>query len=147
MGRHGMTLRGESERGPLRGTALASVILLLAATGCASTGSTEDGPSERRDVITRQEMVEADVSNLYDVVQRLRPEWLRRQQRSFSRDTRIVVVENNSVLGDAEMLRQISPDGVRELRFMDGDTAAATLVGARQGFVEGAIIIERGPSS
>lgn len=124
------------------GTVLALAALLVAA-GCASTGSTEDADSERRDVLTRDQIVSVEVSNLMDVVRRLRPEWLRVQQRSFSGDSRVVVIENGTVIGGVGVLRNYSPDGVEELRFLDGDTAAATLVGSRDGFIEGAIVIER----
>lgn len=123
---------------------LAAAAFLL--VGCASTGSgsgDDDDSSRRSDVITRAEMVDADVSTLYEVVDRLRPQWLNVRQRSFSRETEILVVQNNTVIGDVEMLRQMGLSGVTELRYLDGDTAAATLVGARAGFVEGAIVIER----
>lgn len=88
--------------------------------------------------------MEIDVANLYQVIERLRPRWLITRSRSFSGGTDILVVQNNSVIGDVEILRQMDPVGVTELRYMDGDTAAATLVGGRSGFVEGAIVIERG---
>lgn len=118
----------------------------LALVGCASTGGAgeDEGPSRQSDVISQEELAELDVSTLYEVVDRLRPRWLITRQRSFSRETEILVVQNNSVIGDVEILRQMDPVGVTELRYMDGDTAAATLVGGRSGFVEGAIVIERG---
>lgn len=118
----------------------------LALAGCASTGGTgEDEDSSRRsDVISQEELAEIDVANLYQVVERLRPRWLITRSRSFSGGTEILVVQNNSVIGDVEILRQMDPVGITELRYMDGDTAAATLVGGRSGFVEGAIVIERG---
>lgn len=117
--------------------------LLAAASGCASTGSTEDGPSERRDVLTHEQIMEAQVSNVLDVVRRLRPEWLRVRPRGLSEDSRVIVVENGTVIGGVEQLRHYTPGGVEELRYMDGDTAAATLVGGREGFIEGAIVVER----
>lgn len=124
------------------GMALA-VAFLVAAGGCASTGPTEDGDNERRDVLTHEQIVAVEVSNLLDVVRRLRPEWLRVQQRSFSGDSRVVVIENGTVLGGVGVLREFTPDGVEQLKFLDGDTAAATLVGSRDGFIEGAIVVER----
>lgn len=132
-------------RGRWRASLCAALAASLVLVGCASTGgsSGNDGPSQRSDLITLEEIERADVSTLYEVVERLRPQWLRSQQRSFSRETQILVIQNNSVLGEVELLRQMGPDGVMELRYLDGDTAAATLVGARQGFVEGAIVIDR----
>lgn len=116
---------------------------MLAMTGCA-TGGTGGGGESSRDVITRQEIQEADVSNLYEVVRRLRPTWLRVRNKSMSKQTEIVVVRDGTVIGNVEALRDIGRDGIAEMRFLDGETAAATLVGARSGYVAGAIVIERG---
>lgn len=128
----------------LPGVLMVVTLAVMLGTGCASTGSSGEESSDRPDRLSRDQIASVDVSNLYDVVQRLRPRWLRTQQRSFSRETRIVVVQNGTVIGEIGILRNMSPSGVTELRYMDGDTAAATLVGARSGFIEGAIIIERG---
>lgn len=131
-----------------RGSVSALCLALAAAVafaGCASTGGGgDDDESRRSDVISQQEIASANVSTLYELVDRLRPRWLTLRQRSFSRETQILVVRNNSVIGEVDVLRQMDPTGVTELRYMDGDTAAATLVGARSGYVEGAIVIERG---
>lgn len=129
-------------------TAAVSLVtgLLVVALGCATTGSTS-GDSQSRDVITRDEIMEADVSNLYQVVQRLRPQWLRTRSRSLERESEIVVVRDGTVIGNVETLRELGRDGIERLRWMDGETAAATLVGARSGFVEGAIVVERGTGS
>lgn len=144
-----MTRRASSTSRPVRrgALALATAAILIVGGACASTGGTEDGPSERRDVLTHQQIVSAEASNALEAVRRLRPEWLRVQQRSFSGGTRVVVIENGTVLGGVEQLRQFTPSSVQELRFVDGDRAAATLVGGREGFIEGAIVVERGSDS
>lgn len=120
--------------------------LALGAPGCATTGST-GGESGSSDVITRDEIVETDVSNLYQVVQRLRPGWLQIQSRSMERESEILVIRDGTVIGDVQTLRELGRDGIQQLRWMDGETAAATLVGARSGYVEGAIVVERGSGS
>lgn len=120
--------------------------LALGALGCATTGST-NGDSGSRDVITRSEIMETDVSNLYQVVERLRPQWLQIQARSMERESEIVVIRDGTVIGNVETLRDLGRDGIQQLRWMDGETAAATLVGARSGYVEGAIVVERGSGS
>lgn len=130
-----------SYRGTLAGCMLMGALLVM--TGCATAGAGGGGESSR-DVITRQEIQETDVSNLYEVVRRLRPTWLRVRNKSFSKQTEIVVVRDGTVIGNVEALRDIGRDGINEIRFMDGETAAATLVGARSGYVAGAIVIERG---
>lgn len=117
--------------------------IVVAAVGCATTGSTGDD-GEQQDVITRAEIMDTDVSNLYEVVSRLRPQWLQRRSRSLSKESEILVIRDGTVIGNVETLRELGRDGIEQLRWMDGETAAATLVGARSGFVEGAIVIERG---
>lgn len=127
--------------------AAAGIALLLALGGCASTGSTAE-TTERRDVLTSEQIMSAEVSNLYDVVRRLRPEWLRTKGQGgtgrLSGETRIVVIQNNTVVGGVETLRDFSPEGVQRLRYTEGETAAATLVGGEPGIIEGAIIVEIG---
>lgn len=142
-GRWGLGLAG--------GAALGA--LLLATSGCATTGGTNDDSGDRSE-LTREAIMEVGVYNLYDVVQRLRPEWLtvtggesgRRSPslggESWSPERKIVVVRNGSRIGDAEMLRQLAPENVQRMRYVDGEMAASTLVGTRGGTVEGAIVIE-----
>lgn len=122
--------------------------LLVGLAGCASSG-TGSGSSGQRDVLTREQIMSAEATNLYDVVQRKRPEWLRTKGRPdaggrFSGETRIVVVQGGSVIGGVRTLREFSPEGVKRLRYMEDDTAATTLVGGQSGFIEGAIIVEIG---
>lgn len=123
-------------------------LALLLATGCASTGGTADRPREERNVLTREEIASVDVSNLYDVVQRLRPGWLRTKgagERSSGvySETRILVARRSTVLGGPGVLREISPDGVTGLRYHPGNTAGVSPVGSRTGRIEGVISIER----
>lgn len=125
---------------------VSAAALLVVVAGCATTGRS-GGDGQSRDVITRQEIMDADVSNLYQVVKRLRPEWFRVRSRSLSKKSEILVIRDGTVIGNVETLREIGRDGIEELRYLDGDTAAATLVGAREGFVEGAIVIERAGGS
>lgn len=122
--------------------------VVVGLAGCASSG-TGSGSSGQRDVLTREEIMSAEASNLYDVVQRKRPEWLRTRGQPdaggrFSGQTRIVVVQGGSVIGGVRTLREFSPEGIKRLRYTDDETAAVTLVGGQSGFIEGAIIVEIG---
>ena len=84
------------------------LVAVLVVAGCASAGS---GPRPRQDVITAQEIEAARVSNLYELVQRLRPRWLElRSPQSFTSMTQIVVFQGQSYLGGIEMLRQFGND-------------------------------------
>lgn len=130
----------------VRSRLLMTALFAMLATGCASTaGSSADG--RRSDLLTRDEILGAEVTNLYDVVQRLRPRWLSvRGTRSLNMETAIVVFQNDMHLGPAAALRELSPDLAYEISYIDGARASATLPGITSGqHVEGAIIVRTGP--
>lgn len=123
-------------------------VALLAAGalwGCASTKPATQGT--RSDVITRDEIMNAGAINLYEVVRRLRPQWINvRAPQSFSLETEIVVYQNEMLLGGPDALKQIGPELAYELRWMDGARATATLPGLSAGrHVQGAIIVSTKP--
>lgn len=100
-------------------------------------------PRRRRDVITRAEIAQSGASNLYDVVQRLRPGWLRGGAASnlSGGGQGYAVYQNNTALGGLEALRQLSAEYAEELRFLDGSTATNTLPGLSGRRVAGAIVV------
>lgn len=112
----------------------------LVVTACASSGGST--PSVRQDVITGEEIENARVSDLYELVQRLRPRWLElRSPQSFNTRTEVVVYQGQTYLGGVEMLRQIGKEAAVRLIYLDGPTASATLPGLTTRQVEGAIVI------
>ena len=118
------------------------VALGLAAVlgGCASTGSTS--MRSRSDVLTREEIMSVPVGNLYEVVQRLRPRWLNvRSSGVGALSTTIAVYQDQVRLGDLEILRQIPPQGVESLRYLDRSTAQMSLPGNWTPGMVGAIVI------
>lgn len=125
-----------------------ALALLLGLGGCASTG-TGSGSSGQRDVLTQEQILSAEASNLYEVVQRKRPEWLLTKGVAdgggrFSGQTGIVVVQNGTIIGGVQTLREFSSDGTRRLRYTEDETAALSTVGGRPGFIEAVIIVELG---
>jgi len=124
-----------------------SLMASLLAAGCAST---RGGERSRSDLLTREEIMGVQgATNLYDVVQRLRPRWLRprAQERSFSMETGIVVYQDQAYLGNESALRQFGPSAAYQLRYLDGPTASATLTGLPAQFVAAAIIISTRPQA
>lgn len=109
--------------------------------GCASSGGGASG--ERLDVLTAEQMAEVEATNLYDIIQRLRPQWLRVRDVGANQGRSILVVRGGTVLGGVEVLRNTGAEGILELRHRDGDTEGARLVGSRDGFVESVIEIVR----
>jgi hypothetical protein len=127
----------------------AAIWVLLLATaalqGCAGTKAATEGT--RSDLITREEIMGAGAVNLYEVVRRLRPQWINvRAARSFTMETEIVVFQNDMLLGGPDALKQIGPELAYELRWLDGIRAASVLPGLSSGrHVEGAIIVSTRP--
>jgi hypothetical protein len=121
----------------------AALLLILGVAACAPA-TTSSGSDQS--VLTRDEIMGAEVTNLYDVVHRLRPRWLNvRGQRSFGQaalNTEVVVFQNQTMLGGIDVLREMSPDIAMRMRYLDGATATASLSGLGSRHVEGAIIIE-----
>ena len=117
----------------------------LASTGCAAAGEggTAESPRANRNVITQEEIAASGASNLYDVVQRLRPQWLRAGATTSwaGGGGAVVVYQNNTQLGDVDALRSLTPGFAASIRFMDGTTASNTLPGLAGRTVHGAIVI------
>jgi type IV pilus biogenesis protein CpaD/CtpE len=124
------------------------VLALMAsalAAGCASTGTSESGTN--RDILTREEILGAEATNLYDVIRRLRPRWLQvRSTRSFSMETEIAVLQNDMYLGTSEQLKEMAPELAFEIRYLEGARAATAIPGLMSGrHIEGAIVISTKP--
>lgn len=123
--------------------ALATVVI-----GTACSSAPRSGANTRQDLLTREQIMSVSgVSNLYEVVQRLRPRWLetRGGDRSFALTTEVVVFQNQSYLGDVQVLGQLGPEVAFEMRWLDGPTASATLPGLGSRHVAGAIVIATSP--
>lgn len=131
---------------------LLMTVPLLSACAYNGAGSNagDQGPEARskarnQDRLTREEIMSVDARNLYDVVQRLRPRWITQDRRagekSFGLPTGVVVYQESSYLGDIDALRQVGPQVVYEVKWLDGSTASATLPGLGSQHVAGAIVI------
>jgi hypothetical protein len=117
------------------------------AASAASSGQQQNGrrrePRRRRNEISQEEMVQSGATNLYDVVQRLRPQWLTGTNASnfAGGGQAIVVYQNDTQLGGLDALRQLSPGYAEVLRFLDGSEASNTLPGLGSRRVGGAIVV------
>lgn len=120
------------------------ILLLLAlgllVAGCASTGAKS---GSRSNILTREDIMEVGATNLFDVINRLRPRWLNvRSTRSFSMETEIVVFQDQMLLGGPDELRELTPEVAFEIEYMDGTRAIASLPGLMSGrHIEGAIVV------
>ncbi len=90
------------------------VALLGTFTACASAG--QGAGSGDSQVITQDELADAAQTNLLDLIQSIRPHWLRyRGSTSFTHEPEIVVYVNGVRAGSLDELSRISPVNVREV--------------------------------
>ncbi|HUF25826.1 MAG TPA: hypothetical protein VMM18_02495 [Gemmatimonadaceae bacterium] len=138
--------RGFGERSAPRTRLVMALALACVAAGCAGAGRSG---SERRDpnLISPaeiEEMHQAGVRDLYELVNRQRPIWLqRRPERSLQLETTILVYLNEARLGGIDALRGYPLLSVVSLRYYDA-AQAMLLPGGGSAHVEGAIVIRTG---
>ncbi len=106
------------------------LIALATALGCASatTGGTP-GPRGGGNIITEQELAASNVSNAYEAVERLRPNFLRsRGPSSLRTDVTSLptVYVGRQKYGDATALRQIPINTIALIRFYTASEATLT---------------------
>lgn len=110
-------------------------VVVLAA--CASAPS--DGTTRDRNVITAEEISGHHATDAYQLVQRLRPAWLRtRGRNSIRSESTIRVYVNGMSFGDLSSLRQISMSDIVRLERL-GAAEATQRFGT--GHTNGAILI------
>lgn len=104
-----------------------SVLLLCAVlAGCAAGAGGSSGPRSGSNVLLGDEIASANLTNLYDVIQQLRPQYLRgRGNSSISGGADVVrVYLNGSEFGGPESLRTIQTGNIERVEFVRGpDTA------------------------
>jgi hypothetical protein len=87
-------------------------------------------------------------TNLYDVLQRVRPLWLitdGTRARSVNVATETAVLTDGRYFGDVGSLRQIPVGGVQRIRYLTGSDAANTYAGSLMGrHVDAVIAVEFG---
>ncbi|MGH7664883.1 MAG: hypothetical protein ACRENI_11380 [Gemmatimonadaceae bacterium] len=106
--------------------ALLTVMLPLLSACSASRASTRDVGDRNSTVITTAEMRAADAMNVYDLVRRVRPQWLRDRgptSMTPSNEGGLVVYLDNARLGGPEALREILPANVMFVQYFDPGSA------------------------
>ena len=114
-----------------------ALLLVTAATtvACAAaTSGASAGPRRDRNTITADDLKETQAATLYDVVQRLHPEWLvphtqgsvgGRAVSGSGSDTDIQVFMDTQHAGGLEVLKQFSPTQATQLKFYSSSEAQA----------------------
>ena len=128
-------------------TYLAVAVLAAGTAACASSsGATTATRSTRTpDLITKADIDATPSGNAYDLVNRLRPQWLRTTGvGSVSGGTAtaygIVVFLDNVRMGGLEALRSIDSRSIVSIRYMTAERAAS-LPGIGRDPISGAIVV------
>jgi hypothetical protein len=108
-----------------------AVFAIAVAIGCASSGVSPGG--KNLNVITTDEIAQTSASNAYELIQHLRPNYLRTRgavHGSPSADgtnhleaVDLVVYLNESRLGGSDQLRQIAFSDIREIHYFSASEA------------------------
>lgn len=110
-------------------------VLVLGACATGAPGGERIDPN----LITRAEIDEAGPSSAYDLVQKLRPVWLReRGAVSFTDETDVAVYLDGGRVGGREELRSIHTHNIETLEFLDARRANNRF---GSGHVNGAILV------
>jgi hypothetical protein len=117
---------------------LALTSLILA--GCSAAANQNTNTRGDRNLLIREQLVATNSINLYDAVEKLRPEWLTSRGPTSVTDptpTMPSVYMNGQQLGKAEHLREVLVDDVTEVRFWPAGQAAAKFgMGHPRGVIE-----------
>lgn len=106
---------------------IAIVLISISLAGCASSGTTnvenlalKSAPA--RNVLTAAEIVASHVSDVYQAITQLRPDFLRRRSSSIAlaqnRPTAVPVYLDELPFGGVESLRHIPLERVRVIRYL-----------------------------
>lgn len=132
-------------------TYAAAALLAFGAAACASASGPATGPTtgtrstRTPDLITKADIDATPAGNAYDLVNRLRPQWLRPTGiGSVSGGTAtsygIVVFLDNVRMGGLESLRSMDAGSIMSIRYMTAERAAS-LPGIGRDPVAGAIVV------
>jgi hypothetical protein len=128
---------------------LTAAVLAAGLWGCASSGAVGSGSGKNSSVITESEITASNQQNAYDVVERLRPNWISlgknysvNTYRVSSDTTGAVLVYVDDVKqGEIEALRNIPVSYVTSIQWLDAATATAILPGVGLDIITGAIVV------
>jgi len=122
----------------MRSIATFVIAVALLAPACASAPGA--GGSSGSELLTREQLAERAGQSVYDVVLRLRPQWLNSRGPGSVVDPTPQspsVYFNGSIVGDAEFLRQLSVSDTEELRYWRPGRASARFgMGHVRGVIE-----------
>ncbi|MFN2603926.1 MAG: hypothetical protein ABR582_14385 [Gemmatimonadaceae bacterium] len=124
----------------------ASVALAAIVTSACSSTQTNRVNESSSDYVTSVEIDATPVLTAYDLVNRLRPAWLRNTATGSigggaARNQIILVYLDGQRLGSIDALRSVSAVGIRTMQYLDAARAATVLHDVGSDPVAGAIVM------
>jgi hypothetical protein len=121
--------------------------MLMAIAACASSGAVGATARTSADKITRSEIYASSATNAYELISRLRPNWLRPGATGsigggVVLSQAILVYLNNQRLEDLNALKTISVDGLESAQWIDASRVQTVLNDVPSGAVAGAIVLK-----
>ena len=125
--------------------ALSRFATIVTLAACASSGATA-GTSHQTDLITAAEISTSGTTNAWDLINRLRPNWLKQQAVGSigggARTQVVAVYVDGHRFGDISTLRSISSSTIRSAQWLDAARAATVLNEVGSDPIAGAIVIK-----
>jgi len=123
------------------GVALAWLLCAACAHNPASAGAPASASSRSSgNALTQQQLAATNAANLYEAIQKLRPEWLTARGATSVTDatpTTANVYMNGTMLGSVDYLREVHVLDVSEVRYWDAGQASARFgMGHPRGVIE-----------
>jgi hypothetical protein len=108
-----------------------ALTMISLAVGCASSGTSAS--KQNQNVITTEEIARSSATNAYELIQRVRPNYLRTRGAVHGTPNAngtnrleavdLVVYLNDNRLGGSDQLRQIAISDIREIRYFSSSEA------------------------
>lgn len=117
----------------------------VAIAACASSGSSDRPRRGSPDEITREEIAVTSATNAYELINRLRPNWLRAPNTgsiSGVRSQLTLVYLDRHRLGDLQSLRTLNTSEIQSMVWLDAAKAATVLTEIGSEPIRGAIVIK-----
>jgi hypothetical protein len=121
--------------------------MIMAFAACASSGAAGATSRTSADKITRSEIYSSNASNAYELISRLRPNWLRPGSTGsiaggVVRSQAILVYLNGQRLEDLNALKTISAEGLESAQWIEPSRVQTVLNTVPSGAIAGAIVLK-----
>lgn len=130
-----------------RARMMTAVAIISAVAGCASGGAGTSGVRASPNRITRAEVAASSATNAYELITRLRPNWLREPATAsvsggVIRSQTILVYVNRQRQDDFDSLKSISVADIDSAEWIDASRVQTVLSDVPSGSYTGAILIK-----